>query len=102
MRHALRRVAAKSPERSCKAPLRHEIQFVLLLPVATTIQTRVKCEFAAGARLTFFGSHDSVCGKVSAPMLQIASVLSRLRYANSALAVVIFGLLIIVELGDFA
>jgi hypothetical protein len=92
----------KSPERSFKAPLRHEIQTVLLLPAATTFQTRVKCEFAALAPMTFFGSHGSDRGRVSPPTLLTASVLSRLRDTNSAQAVVIFGFLEIVQFGDLA
>jgi hypothetical protein len=92
----------KSPERSFKAPLRHEIQTVLSLPAATTTQTRVKCEFDALAPITFFCSHGSDRGRVSPPTLLIASVLSRLRYTNSAQAVVIFGLLEIVKFGDIA
>ena len=93
---------AKSPERSFKAQLRHEIQTVLLLPAATTTQTRVKCELAALAPMTFFGSHGSARGRVSPPTLLKAIVLSRLRYTNSAQAVAIFGLLEIVKFGDIA
>jgi hypothetical protein len=92
----------KSPERSFKALLRHEIQTVLLLPADTTTQTRDKCEFAALAPMTIFGSHGSDRGRVSSPTLLTTSVLSRLRYPNSAQAVVIVGLLEIVKFGDIA
>lgn len=92
----------KSPMRSFKVSLRHELQTMLSIRAVTTTQTRAKSEFAALAPMTFFGLHGSDRGSASPPTLLLTSVLSRLRDTNSVQTLAIFGFLEIVKFWKIA